>query len=180
MMSPTLEDEMRQFPKIAIVIALFSAAVAPTPAAHAAEKAQVTLNRVVAFAESSGASDNVKAECTLDTRLPGFIKDFAKNVVLADDVGEDTEGRVLHLTFTNVIGTGGGAWSGSKSVTVEGKLTENGEVIGTFTAIRYSGGGAFAAYKGTCSILGRCIKAIGKDIAEWLAHPTMKARLGNA
>ncbi len=102
------------------------------------------------------------------------------NVVLAEDLSDSTEGRVLHIEIVNVIGTGGGAWSGAKSVTVEGKLTENGEVIGTFTSSRYSGGGAFGGYKGTCSILGRCIKAMGSDIAKWLANPTMDAKLGDA
>ena len=107
---------------------------------------------------------------------PGPI--FA-NVVLADDVTESTEGRVLHVEISSVVGPQGGAWSGAKSVTVEGKLTENGEVIGTFKGNRYSGGGAFGGYKGTCSILGRCAKTLGSDIAKWLAKPTMDARLGN-
>jgi hypothetical protein len=65
-------------------------------------------------------------------------------------------------------------------VTVEGELVENGEVIGSFTASRYSSGGAFGGFKGTCAILGRCIQSIGKDIAAWLKNPTMNAMLGNA
>ncbi|MEJ2404442.1 MAG: hypothetical protein P8171_09165 [Candidatus Thiodiazotropha sp.] len=44
------------------------------------------------------------------------------------------------------------------------ELFENGKKIGSF--------------KGTCSILGRCVKALGKDISEWLINPTMNARLG--
>ena len=68
------------------------------------------------------------------------------NVVLAEDVGDGTEGRVLHIEIVNVIG---------------------------------AGGGAFGGYKGTCSILGRCIKTLGSDIAKWLANPTMDAKLGN-
>jgi len=59
-------------------------------------------------------------------------------------------------------------------------LKENGEVIGSFTGARYSGGGAFGGFKGTCAILGRCIETLGKDIATWLKDPTMNAMLGNA
>ena len=148
-----------------------------------AEEGSVTVISPVPFAEGSGASSNVKAECTLDTRLPQFIEAAAKRgvqVVVGEDPGEGADGKILYLEFTNVVGAGGGAWSGAKSVTVRGTLKENGEVIGSFIASRYSGGGAFGGYKGTCSILGRCIKAIGKDVAAWLKNPTMDARLGNA
>jgi len=149
--------------------------------AHAADAGQsVTIGPVVEFAEASGASDSVKAECTLDTRLPVFIQSYAKKQDISVELGDGTTGRVLHLKFVNVIGPGGGAWSGAKSVTVEGKLTEDGKVIGTFIGVRYSGGGMFAAYKGTCSILGRCVKKMGSDIATWLANPTMDALLGDA
>jgi hypothetical protein len=151
-------------------------------AAHA-EDTTYTVISPVPFAENSMASSDVKASCTLDTRLPEFIADFAKRgvkVVVAPDSGDNIEGKVLYLTITNVLGAGGGAWSGAKSVTVEGLLKENGEVIGSFTAARYSGGGAFGGFKGTCAILGRCIQALGKDIATWLQDPKMHAMLGNA
>lgn len=142
-----------------------------------------TIVSPVPFAEGSQASNNVKEACTLDTRLPQFVADFAKrgvNVVIGPDPGETVEGNILYLEITHVLGTGGGSWSGPKSVTVEGILKENGEVIGSFTGARYSTGGAFGGFKGTCGILGRCIKALGKDIATWLKNPTMNAMLGNA
>ena len=140
----------------------------------------VTTAPSVEFAETSGVTSNVRDECTLDSRLPKFIRDFAAKKNITVNLAEGGKGRVLHLEFANIVGPGGGAWSGSKSVTVRGKLTEEGKVIGTFIASRYSGGGLFAGYKGTCSILGRCIKSIGKDIANWLVNPTMDAKLGNA
>ncbi|MDH3352157.1 MAG: hypothetical protein OEM60_06710 [Gammaproteobacteria bacterium] len=151
--------------------------------AASAEDLSYTLVSPVPFAENSGASSDVKGSCSLETRLPTFIEDAAKRgvkVVISPDPGEDVAGKVLYLEFTNVLGTGGGAWSGPKSVTVRGELKENGELIGSFTASRYSSGGAFAGFKGTCDILGRCIKTLGKDIADWLKKPTMNAMLGNA
>ncbi len=42
------------------------------------------------------------------------------------------------------------------------------------------GSGAFGGFKGTCSILGRCIEALGKDIATWLKDPEMDSQLGDA
>ena len=137
----------------------------------------------VPFADNSGATGNVMAECTLETRLPQFIAQAARkgvDVVVGPAPTEGAEGKFLYLEFTNVLGPGGGAWSGPKSVTVKGELIENGEVIGSFVGARYSTGGAFGGYKGTCSILGRCIKALGKDIAGSLRSPTMDAALGDA
>ncbi len=60
-----------------------------------------------------------------------------------------------------------------------GTLFENGEKIASFEARRQSMGGAFAGYKGSCSVLGRTVKAMGKDIAQWLKEPIDKAMLGD-
>ena len=142
-----------------------------------------TVPTKVPFADGIDVTDAVRNECALGTRLPQFIAESAERgveVVLGDAPVENAKGKVLRLEFTHILGFGGGAWSGPKSVTVSGKLYQNGEVIGSFVASRYSTGGAFAGYKGTCSILGRCIKTLGVDIAHWLQGPTMNARLGNA
>ena len=156
------------------VLALVCVAVLLIPA-HASEKF-VTI-KPIEFAETSEVSEEIEAECSLPTELAFSIAANATNtkkvmtVVITKDPSDSTEGRVLRMEIAHV---------GVKSVTVEGELTEDGEVIGTFIGSRYSGGGMFAGYKGTCSILGRCIKTLGSDIAKWLANPSMDARLGNA
>ncbi len=149
--------------------------------AHAGEKGQlVTISWPIEFTETSGVSDKVKAKCLLQSELAYSIKEYAKkmNVVLAEDVNDSTEGRVLHMEIVNVIGGGGGFWSGQKSVTVQGKLTENGEVIGTFIARRATRNMFSSPY--LCDMLRRCTDAIAKDIARWLTNPTMDAKLGSA
>jgi hypothetical protein len=139
----------------------------------------VKVLRSIPFAESSGASQKLKEECQLETRVPQFLSQYADGIELVD--GElGSAGRVLKLRISHVRATGGGAFSGPKTVTVEGRLSENGKPLGSFTATRYSGGGVFGGYKGTCSIVARCAKAIGKDIAEWLRNPKDGARLGDA
>jgi hypothetical protein len=65
-------------------------------------------------------------------------------------------------------------------MTVKGQLYENGKEADSFRAKRFSTGGMFAGFKGTCSIIGRCTKAIGEDIARWLEVPTANAKLGDA
>jgi hypothetical protein len=39
--------------------------------------------------------------------------------------------------------------------------------------------GAFAGFKDSCSVLGRTVKAIGSDIADWLLKPSEDADLGD-
>lgn len=144
----------------------------------------ITIAKQAPFAQQLSVPDAVRAECNLPIRVSEFVKENAgktyDKVALADNVSASTPGQALSMKITGLTGTGGGAWSGAKHVTVEGTLWENGKVKGTFTATRYSGGGAFGGYKGTCAILGRCVQAIGKDVGGWLLSPSMNARLGDA
>ncbi|WP_428102722.1 hypothetical protein [Candidatus Rariloculus sp.] len=152
-------------------------------ACSVAQAETFTVPAEVGFADIVAVSDAVRNECTLQTRLPEFIKDGARgdvDIVISDEPLDNVAGKVLRLEYVNILGAGGGAWSGPKSATVSGELWENGELIGSFVASRYSRGGAFGGFKGTCSILGRCIRTLGVDIARWLGDPTMDARLGNA
>ena len=95
-------------------------------------------------------------------------------------IAEDVDVSPARMAITEVTAFGGGAWSGAKWMTVKGTLVENDKPIASFRAKRYSTGGAFGGFKGTCSIIGRCTKAIAQIIAEWLKNPVDGARLGDA
>lgn len=143
----------------------------------AAEGGPIKVAREISFAESSGVRDKVRDECKLQTRVSKSLAQSSTQVELVDDPGGSQDR--LELTISEVNAGGGGAWSGPKSMTVKGQLFQNGKPGPTFTASRYSGGGMFGGYKGTCSIVGRCAKTIGKDIAKWLENPTDDASLGD-
>jgi len=134
------------------------------------------------FAKNSYVREAVRNECNLITKLTDFIdqnaaKNYAKIITDSRSIPKGAE--VLTIEIEQVQGGGGGAWSGAKVVLINGKLTKNGKLLGDFKARRYSGGGMFAAYKGTCAILGRCVKTLGSDVAKWLSHPTKNAALGD-
>ena len=148
-----------------------------------ASKSAILVAQSIGYAKDSGASSKVKSECRITTQLPDFVESFASKkgievVQKGGSLGTNTKGKVLVMEFSNIYGAAGGAWSGAKAVTVSGELFENGKKIGSFEGRRSSSGGGWGAYKGTCSILGRCVKTLGKDIAGWLARPSMNAKLG--
>jgi hypothetical protein len=145
--------------------------------------AAISVSKRVAYGADSAVPEKVRKECVIDKQLPDFIETYAsKNniaVVQKDGtVSSKDKGKVLVVEFSDIVGSAGGVFSGAKAVAVKGELFENGKKIGSFKGRRSSGGGAVFGYKGTCSILGRCVKALGKDISDWLVKPTMNARLG--
>ncbi len=138
------------------------------------------LQRVATYAKNTAVSGAVRRECDLESKIPLFVKKYARSdVKYVDNAAAVKNGKVLVIEITDVLGSGGGAWSGAKSLTIHGVLKDNGKEIASFDARRISGGGAFGGFKGTCSILGRSAKALGKDVALWLRNPAPGAKLGD-
>lgn len=136
----------------------------------------------ISFRKDAYVREAVKEQCNLDGKLAQFIEQYAADQyanIITEGGRIPKNAQVLTVVIEEVVGGGGGAWSGAKAVKVKGTLTKNGKVIGDFMARRYSGGGFFGAYKGTCAIMGRCVRALGSDIAEWLQNPTRHAALGD-
>ena len=168
----TIRSTSRALLVAASAALLFSGAPAP------AGSESVKVLRVAPFAKEARVPEKVQNECDLETKVPAYLGKYADVELVDGKLG--TSGRSLELRIGDVHGPGGGAFSGPKWMTVTGVLRENGREVSSFTAKRYSTGGAFGAYKGTCSILARCAKAIGKDIAGWLRNPQKDAHLGDA
>jgi hypothetical protein len=116
--------------------------------------------------------DAVKRECGLDTMVGDWVlesvgKKYPGSAKLQQGASAGN-GKVLKVTIVNVVGVGGGAYSGAKSMAVRAELMQSGKVLATTTKERSSGGGAFGGYKGTCQIFGRVAKTLGSDVASWL------------
>lgn len=160
-------------------VALFAVVFALPLVATAGGKLNV--QKMAPYDKNVAVPQAVQTECLLESKVPEFVQASAKgefdSVELVNKLPKS--GKNLTMKIVGIQGAGGGAWSGAKSVTIAGELRENGKLVGTFTAARHSGGGAFGGYKGTCSILGRCTKTLGQDVARWLKDPVMDARLGD-
>jgi hypothetical protein len=150
----------------------------------------VLVIKQIGFKNDAYIRDAVKKECDLIGKLTQFIEEnataqYAK--IITDSTSVPNNAQVLTIEIEQVE-SGGGGWSGrrglfggrgGRNVGIKGKLTQQGKQLGSFKGLRYSGGGAFGGFKGTCAILGRCVRTLGKDVAEWLANPTSNASLGD-
>jgi len=138
----------------------------------------------IPYAADAKIAKNIRTECTkLGTQLAEFTKQFGKkfevDVQLTDTLDTAAKGRVLHMEITEAVSMGNAFIGHQKFSSAHGVLFENGKKVAEFDARRQSMGGAFAGYKGSCSVLGRTVKAMGKDIALWLKAPEDKAMLGD-
>lgn len=152
--------------------------------ASAVSAADVSMARVVPYADEAEISSKVRSECTqLQEQLADYTREFGLEqgvtVQLRDEVSPEAPGRVLQLEIVEAVSMGNAFIGHQKYSRVHGTLFQDGQKLGSFKARRNSMGGAFAGYKGSCSVLGRTMKALGQDIAGWLKSPTDQARLGD-
>ncbi|MET0352024.1 MAG: hypothetical protein ABW067_19655 [Rhizobacter sp.] len=142
--------------------------------ATAATAAPVYLETPVTFAPGAGVVEKVREECKLEDMFvreasPFFAKANGGDATIAADA--DPQASRVRVQITHVLGVGGGAWSGPKSMSIEASLVENGKVTRSTKLTRSTTGGAFGGFKGTCTILERSAKALGKDVVGWVANP---------
>lgn len=133
----------------------------------------------VPIAEGVNVPNAVLVECEVERRLAKSLASEAKGpykkVVMKPVVSAETAGHALDIKITAMLASGGGRYSGPKSLTAEGTLYAEGKVIGTFVARRHTNRG-----KHTCRMLHRNAEEIAEDIGKWLKTPVMDARLGDA
>lgn len=143
----------------------------------------ISVPKPVPYAADSDIAGSIKRECPLGNQLADFISEYARGhkiaVSLVGETNPATPGRVLVLEIRDAESSGNAFLGHHKSTVVRGQYFEDAKLIGSFKDRRDSMGGAFAGFKGSCSVLGRTVKAIGKDVAEWLVNPVLDAELGD-
>jgi hypothetical protein len=149
--------------------------------AHAADV--VTIQQKIPYNEDAEIAASVKHECLLDEHLAEYVVKYSSargvKVETAPEVASGGAGRVLVMEITGAVSDGNAFMGHHKSMSVKGKLYQDGQLAASFKARRVTMGGAFAGFKGNCSVLDRANQALGEDIAGWLAQPKMDAMLGD-
>lgn len=146
--------------------------------------AEVRMVNVVPYSENAEIAENIRRECVrIQEQLAQFTHEYAASngitVTLVDDVSSSDPGRVLLVEIDDAVSMGNAFTGHRKFTRISGELYQDGERVAGFKGRRNSGGGAFGGYKGSCSVLGRTVKVLGRDIANWLDNPSDGARLGD-
>ncbi len=157
----------------ALVLTL--AAAIATPAA--AEPFKVLA--AIPYSEDNRVAHNILTECTeLGSKLTTFLVKFAKKkgieVTPVAALSKDDAGRNLVIEITDAVSRGNAFIGHQKYMEARAELFVDGVSKGEKTYHRDSMGGFGAGYKGSCSVLGRNSKALGKDFSVWLKEMEAK------
>ena len=147
--------------------------------ASAALAASTMLEVPVTYHPNAGVVAAVKQECQIETMLSTRVGAMLAKLNKTGDGTiesglEASDSTVLRLQITHILGVGGGAWTGPKAITLTAELLENGKQVRQTKINRWSVGGVFGAFKGTCTILERSADAITKDLNRWVRNPSYK------
>ena len=123
----------------------------------------VMLLKPVSYAAESSVVPKVREACKIEERFTTDVGDALGGTT------ESSAGRVVRVSIVDVMGVGGGAWSGPKAISLRVELLNNGKVERSARLTRTTTGGPLGGFKGTCAMLERDSGVLGKDVAKWVA-----------
>ncbi|BCN93097.1 hypothetical protein THMIRHAM_08820 [Thiomicrorhabdus immobilis] len=139
----------------------------------------------IAFVKS-GPDINHKAvtECNLPAKFSVLFKKQAEDkgisVKVLSEENSNVNGYYLKTEFTH-IHNGGNAFIGHRKYTqMQLILFKDGKPVSQGIFGRTSGGGMFAGFKGSCSVLGRTVEANAEDAVKWLENPVNNSYHGDS
>ena len=148
----------------------------------AGDSGKLILQKKASYEKGLSVPDTLKDKCELETTVVEAVEAFAKHdfykIDFVDSISPSTPGRALAITISDLSGLSGGVWSGPKHLTIDCTLWQNGRIMATFRATRVAGTAALGSYRGTCEMLERCAKNLGKDVAAWLKNPSINTTVG--
>ena len=141
----------------------------------------IYIKSLIPYKSGNRIASNIKAECTIDQQLSNFIKQYSQekgiNIKFKNNIRSND--LQLKVEIIDAVSRGGAFRGHNKYVSIRGKLIKGNKSYGSFEAARVSGGGFWGAYKSSCAVLGRTVKALGQDVSTWLYSPINNAKLGD-
>ncbi|MCU4675940.1 hypothetical protein N7931_09865 [Catenovulum sp. 2E275] len=139
-----------------------------------AEEMAIEVTASAPYYDENIIQANVIAECTelgnqFSESTSKYLKENGFNVELKSADEFANNGESLKLQITNAVSSGNAFIGHRKMVSITAELYQNGQLVDTFKHSRNSGGGFLGGFKGSCSVLHRCVNTLGNDVAKWLA-----------
>ena len=135
----------------------------------------IMINATIPYVSNDAASEDIRVECDWNQQLAqNIVKKSKATVKVTDDDLTNISGKKLVITVNQVRAVSSDLDKGKKWAHIRGNLIENGNVIGSFNALRITSRGS-----NVCSTLNRLGLELADDVAEWLKNPTMDAPLGD-
>lgn len=150
---------------------------APVPPSAARPAKVIYLGQQMRYLDARTIDSAVLTECQLPQQGAELLEAAARaagiNVLRDDRAVTAGKGRAFQVEIVTVVSAGNPFIGHRKQVTVRGRLLEDGKEIANFQGTRSSMGGAFGGFKGSCSVLGRCLETLAKDMTLWLQGQAM-------
>lgn len=139
----------------------------------AADNATLTLSSKAEYLEERVIAENIVKECTnlgfkFSESTRTSLEKNGFSVQTRSELADQAEGMSLKLTIVNALSAGNAFMGHKKSVSIQAELFQDGELLDTFERTRNSSGGFGAGFKGSCTVLERCVNTLGKDVARWM------------
>lgn len=138
-------------------------------------KGTVHVQQLTPYAKNGHIDTAVRQECDINQQLPTFISRYATengvDVVLEPTLNTAAKGHNLVIEIVRATSQGNAFIGHRKYTEIKAVLYKDGKEIADLKAARRSGGGFFAGYKSSCSVMGRTVKTLGQDVALWLKAP---------
>lgn len=155
------------------------ATVALLAAGSAAQAAAYQIPENIGYKDVTIIQSNVVAECTelgrqLSASLAAELSSKGAQVqrVTALDAAA---GPVVDIKISNLVSAGNAFIGHRKSASVWVELRQGSDVLGARGFTRDTMGGAFAGFKGSCTVLERAVLVLGKDVAQWAQSIPLRA-----
>lgn len=120
----------------------------------------------VTLAANAKVDPELEADCKFEEIVRADVAKALHHARLGGTKPTGSDARVLRIAVTDVSGSAGGVYTGTKSIRVHATLLVDGQVERETDVYRYNVAGN--PFRGTCHIFRQHTKRLGRDLAAWI------------
>jgi hypothetical protein len=126
----------------------------------------------VTLAPNANIDPDLLGACNFEEFVGVDVAKMLRHYRLGGGKPTGNDARVLRIAVTDISGSTGGVYTGTKSIRIHATLLVDGKVDRETDIYRYNTGGN--PFRGTCHIFRQHTKRLGKDLAAWIKDARYK------